>query len=549
VGGLTLRPYQERAIACARDHVRRGVRRVLICAPTGAGKTVVGGAIILSAVERRKRALFVAHRRELIRQSFCKLVRGGLPPDQVGVIMGDTPHAELELRGLLAPELPDTDAELWSRYARRRPSAPVQVASIDTLRRREKPPADLVGIDECHRALSKSYMDLLEHYGQATHFGLTATPFRADGRGLGDAYEQLVVVTTIRELIDEGYLVEPLAYGTKELPDLSKVKRRGGDYDQEELAEACDKRELVGNIVEHWLEHADGRRTVCFAASVQHSRHIVEQFLAAGVAAEHIDGETPTEERDAILARVDSGETLVVSNYGVLCEGWDQPSVKVCILARPTKSEGLYLQMCGRILRPWNGVPALILDHAGCANDFWLPQDPREFSLEGRKKRTEALPSVRACHCLATLPRGARVCPACGDPVPAAAGGGGGRAEPEHVDGELVALTSSVGDGDARHVLAAVKAWHKRWERGNPTKPGWVAYDYQKRAGRRWPRGVPLPVLTPAQQLALEEHAERRAIQEERGYSPAWLFAGRKGRDDGMDAITPAQAAGFGRVA
>src|SRR5262249_5249823 len=139
---------------------------------------------------------------------------------------------------------------------------------------------------------------------------------------------------------------------------------------------------------------ATGARTVAFAVSIEHSRHLAERFNAAGIPAEHLDGETPTPERDAILQRLEYGVTRVVSNVGVLCEGWDQPSVKCCILARPTKSTGLYLQQVGRILRPWSDPAtgqarrAVILDHAGCAHEHGLPQDDREFTLEDTKKRT-----------------------------------------------------------------------------------------------------------------------------------------------------------------
>ncbi|MBL8718121.1 MAG: hypothetical protein JNL79_19225 [Myxococcales bacterium] len=165
----------------------------------------------------------------------------------------------------------------------------------------------------------------------------------------------------------QGFLVEPRVFTVPAhaLPDLSTVKVRGGDYDERELADAVDRRQLVGNIVEHWRKHADGVRTVVFAVSIAHSKHIVERFQEAGVRAEHLDGGTPMLERDAILARLDRGETQVVGSIGTLCEGTDIPSVKCAILARPTKSTGLYLQQAGRILRPYQDQPAVILDHAG----------------------------------------------------------------------------------------------------------------------------------------------------------------------------------------
>ncbi|MCC7540350.1 MAG: hypothetical protein IT379_29305 [Deltaproteobacteria bacterium] len=251
------------------------------------------------------------------------------------------------------------------------------------------------------------------------HVGLTATPYRADGKGLGGSYDELIVVASTRELIADGYLVEPrvLTVSASSLPDLSRVRVRGGDYDEKALGDAVNQRALVGNIVEHWLQHADRARTVVFAVSIAHSRHVVERFREAGVPAEHLDGDTPTGDRDAILARLARGETRVVGSVGTLCEGWDMPAVKCAILARPTKSTGLYLQQAGRILRPWEDVRALILDHAGCAVEHGLPQDDREFTLDGVEKggdpKRKPVRSKTCPSCFAVLPLGTAVCPVC----------------------------------------------------------------------------------------------------------------------------------------
>lgn len=390
---VRLRPYQARAIETLRGLVERGARRVLLVAPTGAGKTVVAASIMEAAASRDERVVFLAHRRELIQQTYRKLLDLGVPEDDIGVIMASD--------------------------RRRRPAARIQVASVDTLRARAKPPAELVFVDEAHRAEARTYKAIAAAYPDAVHLGLTATPYRADGKGLAGSYDELVVVASPQELIAEGYLVEPrvLTVPASSLPDLSRVRVRGGDYDEKALGDAVNQRALVGNIVEHWQRHADGARTVVFAVSIAHSRHVVERFREAGVAAEHLDGATPTPDRDAILARLERGETRVVGSVGTLCEGWDMPAVKCAILARPTKSTGLYLQQAGRILRPWEGVRALILDHAGCAVEHGLPQDDREFTLDGAEKvidpkrkpaRAKTCPS-----CFAVLPLGTAICPLC----------------------------------------------------------------------------------------------------------------------------------------
>lgn len=385
---MNLRPYQLEGIERVRETIRGGKRHIVLVLPTGGGKTVVTAELFRSAYEKGKSALFVAHRKELIDQTVAKLRDAGIPQSGIGVIMASD--------------------------SRRNPVARVQVASVDTLRNRQPPPADLVAFDECHRSLSKSFVDLAEHYSAAVLLGLTATPYRADGRGLGELYDAIVTLVRPRDLIAQGYLVEPrtMTVPKDQLPDLDGVKTSGGDYDETELQAAVDKGALVGSIVEHWQRLADNRRTVVFAVCVEHSRHIVERFRAAGIAAEHLDGETPREAREAILERLRAGATRVVSNCGVLTEGWDCPPVKCCILARPTKSAGLYLQMAGRILRPWESLKALILDHAGNAMVHGLPQDDREFSLAAPKRKgaSNACPTRTCPECFQVLPAACGVC-------------------------------------------------------------------------------------------------------------------------------------------
>lgn len=300
---VALRPYQEGAIAEVRARRSPG-ERILVVAPTGAGKTIIASQLIVDELEAGGTVLFIAHRTELIAQTYGTLLARGIPERDLGIVMGD---------GVITHPL------TGRRVSCRRPLARVQIASIDTLRSRAKPRATLVIVDEAHRALAKSYRDVADAYPEALHVGLTATPYRADGRGLGDAYRQLVIVSTPRRLMDEGFLVEPRCFTHPVKPDLGKVTTTAGEYDQAELGAAMDKRELVGNLVEHWARLAEQRRTVVFATNVAHSRNIVEAFRGAGVAAEHLDGETPSVDRAAILRRIDTGETLVVSNAMVLC--------------------------------------------------------------------------------------------------------------------------------------------------------------------------------------------------------------------------------------
>lgn len=478
--------------------------------------TVIASHMIECSVALGNRVLFLAHRRELITQAFKKVLgctcRPGYDHDSM------LPDPECRATGLPRKMV----GVLMANDPRRNPVAVVQVASVDTLRNRAKPPADLIVVDEAHRTLARSYKAILEAYPEAAVTGLTATPYRADNRGLGEEYDELVVVASPRQLIDEGFLVDPRVFTVpaKDLPDLSRVRVKGGDYDLEQLGVAVNQAGLVGNIVEHWKRRAEGRQTVVFAGNVEHSKHIIARFRESGVAAEHLDGAMPTAERDAILARLDRGETRVVSNFGVLTEGWDQPSVKCCILARPTKSLGLYLQMAGRILRPWRDTAAIILDHAGCALEHGLPQDDREFTLEAKKKsRTTTAPSCKTCEeCYAIVPSATRICPACGMEFPVA----DPEDKTEEKEGELVEVRpATIGEKKAAWDEICQVAIDKGY------KPGWAFYRYKDRFGVSPPSWFRFPEIErpPATEDEKREYVEGlRETQQARGYSIGWIY-------------------------
>jgi DNA repair protein RadD len=389
---MNLRDYQLGAVAALRASFQR-YRASLLVSPPGSGKTVILGEIIRSSLALGTCTLFLAHRKELIDQVSKRL-------DSVGVDHG----------------------VIMAGHPRLVPWAPVQVASIPTLSSRLSrgdalPHAELVVIDEAHHARATTYGNILAAYPEASVLGATATPWRMDGRGLGEIFEDIVVAARPRELIDRGYLV-PYTGFAYAAPDTSAVRKRSGDYEQEGLELVMSEPAIVGNIVQQYQQHAAGLRAVLFATSIKHSLDLVERFKASGVAAEHLDGETPLDAREATLERIRTGQTHVLCNVGIVTEGWDCPELEVCILARPTLSAGLYLQMVGRVMRPSPGkTVARIHDHAGCIVQHGAPDMDRDYQLDPdvRAFKSVKLPPLRTCKaCFAIFAASAGpACPAC----------------------------------------------------------------------------------------------------------------------------------------
>lgn len=476
-----LRPYQENVIAQVRQEIAAGRRRILLVAPTGSGKTVIAAAIIESAAAKGNSVLFLDHRKEITEQTSRKLYAVNIDH---GIIQAGFPA---------------------------RPGEAVQVASIQTLHARairscsiDLPNAAVVVLDEAHHARASTYREILDAYPKAIILGLTATPCRGDGRGLGSLFEALVECPQVAELTAAGYLVPARIYAPSR-PDLDGVRIARGDYVERELGERVNTAELVGDIVEHWLKLAERRRTVLFAAGVAHSVHLRNQFRAAGVVAEHIDGSTPREERELILSRLAAGQVELVANACVLTEGWDAPSVSCLVIARPTKSLGLYRQIVGRVLRPHpDKEDCLILDHAGAVFEHGFPDDPINWELrEDRRaanprqaaRSTGRLPALTTCpECRAVRMEG-QPCPVCGwrpAPKPQAveiAEGTLGRVDPARRPQQLPLATPEERLQFHRELL-----WIAQ-ERGR--KPGWAAHHYRNKFGV-WPPTPPWNAPEPA---------------------------------------------------
>ena len=473
ISGIVLHQFQRTAVEQVEGELAAGTAKPLLVAPTGAGKTVVASDLSKRLVAKHKRILFLAHRREIIQQTSRKLHRSGVSH---GIIMAGA------------------DAGL-------RPQAPVQVASIDTLRARALnrdviplPVADIIFIDEAHHARALTYERVIDAYPKAAVIGLTATPCRGDGRGLGNIFTKLIECPQVEELIGLGVLVRSRVYAPVD-PDLTGVRTQNGDYVTHQLASRMNTDRLVGDIVTHWLQYGERRRTVLFAVDVAHSVHIRNEMIRAGVRAEHLDANTPITERETILAHLASGETELVTNCMVLTEGWDMPQVGCCILARPTKQMGLYRQMIGRVLRAAAGKQdAIILDHSGACYRHGLPEDPVEWTLatdrraanpahEKRKVGGEfRLRECPECNALMAIPP----CGHCGWlPKPRAR-------DVEVADGELGLVIG--GRAQAPLYDPATRArWHGMLAfiaRNRGHKPEWTAHRYRDKFGSYPPWGT-----------------------------------------------------------
>jgi len=410
---IKLRKYQISIIERTRSIMRTGVRSSLICSPTGSGKTFLVAKMLKTAESKGMSAWFIVHRRELIKQSVAAFKEVKV---KHGVIA----------RGWYAQE-----------------HRPIQIASIQTLIRRYKKygKPNLIIYDECHHCAAGSWSKLYDEFPKAYHLGLTATPLRLDGTGLNKWFSSLIKGPSVRWLIDNGFLADYKLYAPSKL-NLTGVHSRMGDFIASEVSSIVDKPTITGDVIKHYQKFCAGKRAVVFAVSVQHSKHVVAQFNRCGILARHVDGETKMEERDAAIKDFTEGKIKVLSNVDLFGEGFDLPSLEAVILLRPTKSLGLYLQQVGRALRPSPGKKyAIILDHAGNCERHGLPDDEREWSLEGRQGGTGSVDEIKikTCpKCYAVQSIGKPACLSCGHIFE------GNPREVEHVEGELVEIDPTV---------------------------------------------------------------------------------------------------------
>lgn len=453
---MKLRDYQAEAIANIQNAMRTH-RRVLFVLPTGGGKTAIMSVIAQRAAAKGKRILILVHRIELLRQTVEALRRVGV---QAGIV-----NPNYSANYLLA----------------------VQVGMVQTVVKRLmffRHGFDMVLTDEAHHAPAGNYTKVLAAFPRAFSLGVTATPVRGDGKGLASEYDCIVQGPTVRELIDMGYLVEPVVYAPAKALDLTGVRTKLGDYDKTQIAGLMDKPTVTGDAVAHYRKLLDGLPAVAFCVSVAHAQHVAEQFKAAGYRAEAVDGAMDLTERQRILDGLRDGSVQVVTSCDIISEGTDIPAIAGAILLRPTQSTGLYMQQVGRALRVVEGkTQAVVLDHVGNCMRHGMPDDEREWSLEGvvkrgRKASEDEVRAKQCKQCYAVYTVGKSVCPACG-----AAPEGKPRAV-EHEEGELVRVEAARKQQRAEVGRARTLQELERIERERGYKRGWAMMVYKARQAR-----------------------------------------------------------------
>lgn len=411
---ITLRPDQEEVRAKLRVALRSHAS-VLTFAPTGFGKTVLAGALFKLIFEAGKRLIFCVHRVDLITQTAKTFERFGIPFSYIAAGYHFNPHHR------------------------------IYIASIATLKNRlGKIPADYVFVDEAHLSIASGWAKVANHYkGEgAKLIGLTGSPERLDGKPLGDVWDTMVMGPSVRWLIENGHLSRYRAFSPAGL-DMSGLHTRNGDYVQAELDSLMSGKAVLSNAVKHWRALAPGKRTIAFSPSVESAERLALEFRNAGIMAVALDGNTAQPDRRAAFNGFADRQIDVIVNCQLFCEGFDlaaqvdRPVTIECVLDNsPTQSLARHLQKHGRGLRQdGTGVPHVLLDMVGGFARLGLPDDDRDWSLEGRQKTKREMELLVCPECFA-VHKPAPKCPECAHVYQRKPVAVGGR-EIDEVEGEL----------------------------------------------------------------------------------------------------------------
>lgn len=386
---MQLRAYQNDVVEQVRQAWRQGYKAPCIVLPCGGGKSCIVAEMARRTTWGGKRVLFLVHRRELVEQIKKTFILWGV------------------------------DMTLC------------EVGMVQTFTRRLKKlckPA-LIITDENHHSLAGSYKRIYDYFPDVPRVGVTATPVRLNGDGLGDVNDILIQGVSTKWLIDNNCLA-PYDYYAPDVADLTGLHTQHGDYVASEIEKAMAKNTVFGDVIKYYKQLAYGKKAVCYCASVNHSQATAEAFRNAGISAAHIDGKTPKTERDRIISDFRKGDIVILCNVDLISEGFDVPDCECSILLRPTKSLTLFIQQSMRCMRYRPGKRAVIIDHVGNYARHGMPDDDREWTLDKKPKtprnqQADNSEKVKQCpECFFTFhspPPGHKLfCPRCGYEFPSA---------------------------------------------------------------------------------------------------------------------------------
>lgn len=454
---MNLRPYQIEAVERIRDAIRRGHKNILLCAPTGAGKTIIGAHLIEESYKKSRRAAFVCDRVNLIDQTSAVFDGAGIPH---GVMQGS--HWR---------------AKPWER---------VQICSAQTIARRNWPITDLILIDEAH-TVHTTVKNKLEKQ-ETISIGLTATPF---SKGLGKLYTALVNVTTTNKLIADGFLSNYRIFAPSQ-PNMDGVKVVAGEWDEKETSDRAMK--VVGDCVAEYVKLADGKKFICAAVDTAHVEELHRQFMAAGIMCAQYTYKVTDTERADIVTEFRKPDSYIRGLITVTAasKGFDVPDIECVIMARPLrKSLAEHIQFFGRGLRAYAGKEeCLVLDHSGNCERFWtewndffekgaLELDDGRRQEKKAKNKDDEEASLTKCSNCKHLHKAMPYCPACGHEYPV-------RSKVQH---EAGTLSEIVATGD--RALQTKKIWPQIVALATAQKSGAIAEKYAlalyKKITGEWP--------------------------------------------------------------
>ena len=435
---MPLREYQTDLIERVRDAYRKGYKAPCIVLPCGGGKSVITAEIAKQTTRKENNVLFLIHRRELRDQIIRTFSKWGVDMSLCDVMMVQT-------------------------AARR----------ADRLR----PPA-LVITDENHHCLASSYKTIYEEFPKARFVGVTATPVRLNGDGLGDVNDVLIQGVSAKWLIENNFLA-PYDYYAPSVSDLTGIKISHGEYAAGDIEKLLAKNTVFGDVIGYYKKLAAGKQAVCYCASIRHSEEMAAAFRKAGIEAAHIDGTTPLAERQKIIDNFRRGALDILCNVDLISEGFDIPDCECAILLRPTKSLTLYIQQSMRCMRYKPGKRAVIIDHVGNYARFGMPDDDRSWTLDKKdnkqhKHEAENPVNAKMCpHCFAVFPPLPK-CPYCGFVFPKAEKElDTANAELEKIEGFKLDFSTPDECKSYSELLA--------FARKRNYKPGWAYYQAKQR--------------------------------------------------------------------